>query len=132
MERFFSVMADPSFTVWERVALWGVLVVAVLGLFYAVFLAAEMLGKDQGTEAMRKVSTAIRVGANAYLSRQFRAIVSLILILTALLYFSAGEQHIKIGRACAFLMGSMFSWIVGFIGSVTSYCRNSPVPQHAT
>ena len=116
MERFFSVMADPSFTMWERVALGGVLVVAMLGLFYAVFLAAEMLGKDQGTEAMRKVSTAIRVGANAYLSRQFRAIVSLILILTALLYFSAGEQHIKIGRACAFLMGSMFSWIVGFIG----------------
>ena len=116
MEQFFSVMADPSFTLWERVALGGVLVVAMIGLLYAVFLAAEVLGKDQGTEAMRKVSDAIRIGANAYLSRQFRAIFSLILILTALLYCSAGEQHIKIGRACAFLMGSLFSWLVGFIG----------------
>ncbi|MBI3322911.1 MAG: sodium-translocating pyrophosphatase, partial [Candidatus Omnitrophica bacterium] len=33
-----------------------------------------------------------------------------------LLYFTAGEQHIAIGRACAFLMGSIFSASVGFIG----------------
>ena len=81
MESFFTVMADPSFTIWERVALGGVLAVAVLGLFYAAFLAAEVLGKDQGTEAMRKVSQAIRVGANAYLFRQFRTLVGLILII---------------------------------------------------
>jgi K(+)-stimulated pyrophosphate-energized sodium pump len=117
MEQLFSVMADPSFTLWERVALGGVLAVAALGLIYAVFLAAEVLGKDQGTEEMKKVSLAIRVGANAYLNRQFRAISLLILILTALLYFTAKDnQHIAIGRSCAFLMGSFFSWMVGFIG----------------
>ena len=116
MEYLFTVMADPNFSLWERVALGAVLVVAVLGLFYAAFLAAEVLGKDQGTEAMRNVSRAIRMGANAYLNRQFRAIAMLILIITALLYFTAGEQHIAIGRACAFLMGSIFSATVGFIG----------------
>lgn len=116
MDHLFAVMADPSFSLWERVALGAVLIIAVLGLFYAAFLAAEILGKDQGTEAMRKVSRAIRMGANAYLNRQFRAIAMLILIITALLYFTAGEQHIAIGRACAFLMGSIFSATVGFIG----------------
>ena len=116
MDHLFRVMADPSFSVWERTALWSVLGTAVLGLLYAVFLAAEVLRKDQGTEAMQKVSRAIRLGANAYLNRQFRAIAPLILTLSGLLYFTAGEQHIAIGRACAFLMGAMFSWSVGFIG----------------
>ncbi|MDP3723765.1 MAG: sodium-translocating pyrophosphatase [Candidatus Omnitrophota bacterium] len=116
MDQWFRVMADPSFSVWERTALWGVLGTAILGLLYAVFLAAEMLRKDQGSEAMRKVSAAIRLGANAYLARQFRAILLLILVLTGLLYFTAGQQDIAIGRACAFLMGSIFSATVGFIG----------------
>ncbi len=116
MQALFTVMADPNFSLWERVALWGVLAVAVLGLLYAVFLTVEMLGKDQGTKEMKRISEAIRLGANAYLNRQFRTIFLLILILTALLYFTAGDQHIAIGRACAFLMGSLFSGLVGFIG----------------
>jgi K(+)-stimulated pyrophosphate-energized sodium pump len=109
-------MADPEFSLWERTALWGVLGTAVLGLLYAVFLSMQVLAKDQGTEEMRRISQAIRVGANAYLSRQFRTILLLILVLTGLLYFTAGDQHIAIGRACAFLMGSIFSAAVGYIG----------------
>ncbi|MBI3083180.1 MAG: sodium-translocating pyrophosphatase [Candidatus Omnitrophica bacterium] len=116
MPHLFSVMADPSFTIWERVALGGVLGVACLGLAYAAFLAFEVLRKDQGTEAMRRVSGAIRLGANAYLFRQFRALVGLILILAGLLYFTAGQQHVALGRSLAFLMGSAFSFLVGFIG----------------
>ncbi len=116
MGHLFRVMADPSFSLGERVALWTVLGVSVLGLLYAGFLMAEMLRKDQGTEAMRKISGAIRLGANAYLQRQFRAIAMLILIIAALLYFTAGDHSIALGRACAFLMGSIFSATVGFIG----------------
>jgi len=116
MDSLFTVMSDASFTMGERIALGGVLAVAVLGLLYAAYLAAEVLGKDQGTDAMRKVSDAIRVGANAYLFKQFRAIIALFFILSAVLYFSAGEQHIRIGRAAAFFMGSAFSWLVAFIG----------------
>src|SRR3989338_9877552 len=113
---FFSFLSSPEFTGWERVALWSVLGIAVIGLLYAAFLTTTILQKDQGTEKMRQISRAIRLGANAYLTRQLRTILLLILVLTALLYFTAGERHIAIGRACAFLMGSLFSWTVGFIG----------------
>jgi K(+)-stimulated pyrophosphate-energized sodium pump len=116
MNQLFTVMADPNFSIWERTALWGVLGTAILGLLYAAFLACQVLGKDQGTEQMKKISEAIRIGANAYLWRQFKAIIFLILVLTGLLYFSAGEQNVKLGRALAFIMGAGFSWAVGFIG----------------
>ena len=112
----FAFMSSPVFTLWERVALWSILGVAVLGLLYAGFLAVEVLGHDTGTEEMRRVSRAIRLGANAYLNRQFRAIALLVLILAGLLYFTAGERYVAIGRACAFLMGSLFSASVGFMG----------------
>ncbi len=116
MHELFIVMADPNFDAWERLALWSVLGIAVVGLFYAAYLAAEMLRHDTGTPEMRRISDAIRIGANAYLNRQFRALALLILVLSGVLYFTAGEQNIAIGRACAFLMGSIFSAAVGFIG----------------
>jgi len=112
----FAFLHAPVFTLWERVALWSVLGVAILGLLYAGFLAAEMLRQDTGTEQMRRVSQAIRLGANAYLNRQFRTIALLVLVMAALLYFTAGQHHIAVGRACAFLMGSLFSALVGFLG----------------
>ena len=116
MAELFTVMADPRFSAGERLALWSVLGMAVLGLLYAAFLCGQILRKDTGTDSMRKISRAIRVGANAYLNQQFRAIAFLILILAGLLYFTAGERSIAIGRACAFLMGSIFSASVGWIG----------------
>ena len=73
-------------------ALWVVLLVAVAGLVYAGMLVGQVLGADQGTEKMRTVARAIREGANAYLARQFKAIILLVFLITAILYFAnAGE-----------------------------------------
>ena len=105
-----------QFSSGEVIALWSVLGTAVAGLFYAAILMVQVLREDTGTPEMQKISKAIRVGANAYLNRQFRTILFLILLLTAALYFTAGEHHIAVGRAAAFLMGSIFSAIVGFAG----------------
>ena len=112
----FAFMQSEIFTLWERVALWGVLGVAILGLLYAGYLTAEMLRHETGTDKMKDVSKAIRVGANAYLYRQFRTLLPLVFIIAAVLYFTAGQRHIALGRMLAFLMGSCFSWVVGFIG----------------
>ncbi|HNV86604.1 MAG TPA: sodium-translocating pyrophosphatase [Candidatus Omnitrophota bacterium] len=100
----------------EIIALWTVMGTAVAGLLYAVMLMAQVLREDTGTAEMQKISGSIRLGANAYLYRQFKTILFLILLITAALYFTAGEKHIAIGRACAFLMGSVFSATVGFVG----------------
>ena len=97
-------------------ALWAVLATAIAGLLYAGILMGQVLREDKGTAEMQEISNSIRIGSNAYLYRQFKTIAFLILLLTAALYFTAGEKHIAIGRACAFLMGSIFSATVGFVG----------------
>jgi K(+)-stimulated pyrophosphate-energized sodium pump len=119
--QYFGFLHDPHYNAVERGALWVVLLVAVAGLVYAGMLVGQVLGADQGTEKMRTIGRAIRSGANAYLARQFKAIISLVFLITAILYFasSGGEgssQHVSLGRALAFLVGATFSWLVGFVG----------------
>ncbi len=114
--QYFQFMTSSVFSVWEKGALWSVLGVAVLGLLYAGFLVGQVLSESRGTDKMIEIAKAIESGANAYLVQQFKAIAFLILLLTGALYFTAHESHIGIGRACAFLMGAVFSATVGFVG----------------
>ena len=107
---YFAFHNDASYTTMERVSLWLVLIVAMLGLGYAGMLVGQVVGADQGTERMRDVAAAIRQGANAYLVRQFKAIVGLVFLLTAIVYFTAeSTSAIAMGRAAAFFMGATFS-----------------------
>jgi K(+)-stimulated pyrophosphate-energized sodium pump len=85
-------------------------------------LVKQVREADQGTPKMQKVAAAIRAGAEAYLKQQFSKIVVLIGVLTVALFFTAlagtGEAKypVAFGRAFAFLMGSLFSFAVGFVG----------------
>jgi K(+)-stimulated pyrophosphate-energized sodium pump len=116
----FGFMNDPLYDSFERAALWVVLGIAVAGLAYAGLLVGEVLGADQGTPKMREVADAIRKGANAYLGQQFKAIITLVLLISGILYFvTAGGDSvasIAIGRSVAFFAGAAFSWIVGYVG----------------
>ncbi len=118
--QFFSFMRDPTYNIVERVALWLVLVIAVAGLLYALGLVTQVIGADEGTPRMREVGAAIRQGANAYLGRQFRAIIVGVFVLTGIIWATTeggeGKAAIALGRAAAFFAGATFSWLVGFVG----------------
>ncbi len=123
-------------TSFETIALWAVLVIALLGLAYAVFLRRQIMAEDKGSPKMIEVWEAIRQGADAYLGRQLRTILPLIVILTIALFFSvyivppsaeALERFpsltpdrvkliIGLGRAAAFILGAIFSLMVGQFG----------------
>jgi K(+)-stimulated pyrophosphate-energized sodium pump len=101
----------------ERYSLYAILIVAVLGLLYAAMLSVQVRKADQGTKKMQDIAAAVREGANAYLGAQFRKIGPLIVIITIALYFTKyNEPVFAYGRAGAFLVGSVFSWMVGFVG----------------
>ena len=123
-------------TFFERIAIWSVLGTAVLGLLYALFLRKQILREEKGTAKMLEVWNAIREGADAYLRKQFVTILPLIGLLTVALFFSvyivppseealarfSGQTEssvrliIGIGRALAFVMGAIFSLLVGQLG----------------
>ena len=118
----------------ELTAALAVLVVSIFGIVYAFIIRSQILAQDKGTARTQEVWGFIKSGANAYLSQQFRTIVILIGVLTIVLgasvyvipptteaveRFGSRESAIlwvAIGRAIAFLMGSMFSYTVGFVG----------------
>jgi K(+)-stimulated pyrophosphate-energized sodium pump len=108
-----------TYAPWEKAGLLMVLFIAVCGLLYAWMLMRQVNRASDGTPRMQAVAAAIREGANAYLGAQFRKIGPLIGILTVLLFFTSDWQthpEFGFGRAGAFLVGSLFSWAVGFVG----------------
>ncbi|HVM60394.1 MAG TPA: sodium-translocating pyrophosphatase [Verrucomicrobiae bacterium] len=112
-------MTSSHYASYERVALWCVLGVAFAGLAYALMLIGQVKNADTGTPKMQAVADAVRAGANAYLKQQFSKIVVLIVVLTVVLYLTAvgsAPLPVAFGRAGAFLMGSLFSFCVGFVG----------------
>src|SRR4030042_398138 len=126
----------------EKGALIAVVVVALLGLLYAAFLARQIMREPEGTDKMKHIAKAIRDGGNAYLKRQFRTIVFLIFILAAFVFatgwFAGGNSEygnpkwlIGLGRAGGFLMGALFSALVGYIGMNMAMRGNIRVAQAA-
>ena len=113
-------LRSDKFETYEKVALIANVFVALAGLAYALMLVKQVRSAPQGTPRMQEIALAVREGANAYLFRQFRVVGVLIVVITAALYFAAQSTgtppEISIGRALAFLVGSIFSATVGFVG----------------
>lgn len=114
----FALFSDPKYTTMEIFALLTVLAIAVAGLLYALLLVKQVYKADKGTSKMQEIANAVREGANAYLSAQFKKIGPLIILITILLFvtYTGEESAFRWGRAIAFLVGSLFSWAVGFNG----------------
>ena len=106
-----------SYDTWELASLLVVLAIAVAGLLYALMLVKQVNEADKGTERMQAIAAAVREGANAYLYAQFRKIGPLIVVITVLLFFTSNAVlELRLGRSVAFLLGSLFSLCVGFVG----------------
>jgi len=116
--KFFALFSDPKYTQLEIIALMVVLIIAVAGLVYALLLVKQVKSADKGTQRMQDIAAAVREGADAYLAAQFRKIGPLIIIITLVLYFTTQSDlaAFKFGRAGAFIIGALFSWLVGFVG----------------
>ena len=123
-------------TLFEICSIWSVLIIAFMGLGYALLLKSQIMRYDKGTPRMQEVWNAIREGADAYLGRQFKIILPLIFVLTGVLFLSVfvippSDEALQrfsqfspdkvrlivgIGRAAAFIMGAFFSLMVGQFG----------------
>ena len=96
--------------------LWLAPVGSITALMFAAYLAFSILQKDQGNEQMREIAQAVRIGARAYLKRQYLGVSIFFLAVFLILLTLAFKKYLVIFVPFAFLTGGLFSGLSGFIG----------------
>jgi K(+)-stimulated pyrophosphate-energized sodium pump len=97
-------------------------VIALVALGFAFALTRAVLATGKGTSTMQEISGAVQEGASAYLFRQFRTLSVFVVIAVVLLYLlpvqeSEGSDNlVKIGRSAFFVVGALFSAVIGGAG----------------
>jgi K(+)-stimulated pyrophosphate-energized sodium pump len=116
---------------------WGWLIfagaVSIVALLLGFVLMRGVLSKEQGTEKMQEIAGAIQEGALAYLKRQFRTIGMIVIPLAIVVFLTStainkeatlagpGDEMLSFVqsgtfRTLAFIMGCVFSALIGFLG----------------
>ncbi len=120
---------------------WVPIIVGLLAIIFAAYLASYVLRKDTGTASMQKVADAIYKGAVAFLNRQYRtiailAIFAAIIVAAVLFFLTTGSTTTKFDlawrTAIAFLVGAICSGISGYIGMTVAVKANSRTASAAT
>ncbi len=97
--------------------LWLAPVGSVLALGFAfLYLVPWILKQDQGNDKMREIAQAVKIGARAYLKRQYIGVSIFFIIVFFILLLMAFKNYLVIFVPFAFLSGGFFSGLSGFIG----------------
>ena len=98
-----------------------VIVFGLIGIGFAWYMAKQVLSADQGSPEMQDISNRIYEGAVAYLTRQYKTIFSLALVVSvvigSLVYIFEHDHKTARGviTALAFLAGALLSGVSGII-----------------
>src|SRR5918999_1047895 len=105
-----------------------VIATSCLSLVFAIFLARYVIQRDTGTQKMQDISNAIKEGAEAFLSRQNRTIITLSAILAALIFIlyayvrtpspadPVRPVEMAFWTTLSFVLGAACSVVAGYIG----------------
>ncbi|MFA5411233.1 MAG: sodium-translocating pyrophosphatase [Candidatus Omnitrophota bacterium] len=100
--------------------LWLAPVGSIIALSFAAYLGLLILRQDEGNERMREIAQAVRIGAKAYLKRQYLGVSLFFLVVFIILLILALNRYLVIFVPFAFLTGGFFSGLSGFIGMTTA------------
>ncbi len=90
-----------------------------VALLFAAFTAIRVLKADQGNEQVRAIGDAIREGSNAFLRREYMALVPFVVVVAIVLgvlidWLTLGEVIPK--TAISYLAGTICSAVAGLVG----------------
>lgn len=104
---------------------WAIPIGSLAGLAFAAYLTWYVFRKDSGTPEMQEIAEAIRVGASAFMRRQYRTIIILSAVLAVVIALVidgvAGDPPYT---GVAFFFGAGCSALSGYIGMYVSVRSN--------
>lgn len=102
------------------------LMVSALALLFSGYLIVRIVKESSGSEEMKQISSAIKDGALAYLYRQYKTLIPIVVLLVIVL-----GVLINIPTAVAFIFGAVLSGLAGFISMSISVRTNARVAEKA-
>lgn len=88
------------------------LIFSLIGLFYVIFTIQKIKKAPEGEERAKKISQAIQEGARAFLKREIKTMI-LILLLLAICLWYVQKSYLS---SLIFLFGAAFSALAGYLG----------------
>ena len=110
-----------------------VIIISLISLFFAGYLAKNILRSDEGTDRMKEISKAIQEGAMAFLNQEYKILTIFVIIVTAVLFYLGYANILANGQqmSIAFLFGGIFSALAGNIGMRIATKSNARTAQGA-
>ncbi len=100
----------------------------ILSIIYGFWAGNSVLKANAGSEKMQEISSAIQVGAQAYLNRQYTTIAIVGAVICVLLYLFFQDFWVVGG----YLIGAILSGAAGYIGMIISVRANVRTAQAAS
>ena len=107
--------------------MFGIIIIAViLALSFAAFNFVQVKKRDEGTESMKEIASAIQIGAKAFLMEEMRVVVisviAILVVLSILVQWYVGV---------AFIIGASMSLMAAFVGMKIATLANVRVANTA-
>lgn len=111
---------------------WIGIVGAVIALCFAFLQSKKVMSCSEGTPEMQKIAKAIREGANAFLRRQYTAVLKFFIVMVIVLAILAFTGLVSKFVPFAFLTGGFYSALAGFIGMKIATSANARTAHAAS
>lgn len=102
-------------------------IVSLLGVGYALYLYRWIQRQDAGTDRMKEIAAYIQEGSNTFLRQEYRILVVFVAILFVIIAVVLNVQ-----TAIAYLLGSSFSTLAGYVGMQAATKANVRTAQGAS
>ncbi len=111
----------------QLIALFTAPLTAIIALIYGAFLIKKVTAANPGNTKLQSIAKAVSDGAMAYLAKQFSVVVPFMLVLAVIIALTLGT-----GIAATFLLGAVFSAIIGYVGMWIAVRANVRTAHAAT
>ncbi len=106
--------------------------ISIIALLFALLTAKKVLKFPEGNDLMKKISLAIRKGANAYLKRQYAIVIVFFGVMFLILGILAIFKLLTPFVPFAFVTGGFFSALSGFVGMKIATLSNARTANACT